>query len=74
MNSTQILGLTLTDFATDELSGMVEPVPLSITYGRLAELLDQAEQIHQVREQRPSYGVVSQRQTKKRERPSSPVV
>uniref|UniRef100_A0A0B7KR42 Uncharacterized protein n=1 Tax=Bionectria ochroleuca TaxID=29856 RepID=A0A0B7KR42_BIOOC len=70
LNQDQVVPLMLSDFATDILSALSGSISLSITYKRLAELLDQAEQMHQVREQGRSSGIKSQRITRKRKRPS----
>lgn len=71
MNQAQVFRLTLNDFATDELCGVLEPVELFITYGRLAELLDQAEEIQRAREHGPGSGIRSSRKTRRRKRDSS---
>ncbi|KAK3943624.1 hypothetical protein QBC46DRAFT_27069 [Diplogelasinospora grovesii] len=72
VNHTECLTLSLSDFATDEISSGDEPVSLSIQFGRLADFLAQAEQIHQAREPDNRQGVKSSRRPKKRRLPSSP--
>jgi hypothetical protein len=73
MDQAQDLQLALNDFATDALSEVVsESTSLSISYEKLAGLLNQAEEIHKAREQGPGGGVKSGRKLKKRPRSSSP--
>lgn len=72
INQGRELRLTLSDFATDKLSNVPESATLVITYGKLAQLLDRAEQMQKVREQGSAGGTKSDRKTKKRPRSSSP--
>ncbi|KAK0704258.1 hypothetical protein B0T21DRAFT_377859 [Apiosordaria backusii] len=68
-NQTANLQLTLGDFAPDEFCEGMESVTLLIPYMRLAEFVDQAEQLQRVREQQTGVGVQWNRILKKR--PSS---
>jgi hypothetical protein len=70
INQERELRLTLSDFATDKLCDILDSPTLVITYGKLAQLLDRAEQMQQVRES--AGGTKSGRKTKKRQRSSSP--
>lgn len=69
-NQAKCLDLALSDFATDELCEGLDSATLSIRYVRLAELVDRAEQLQRVREER--MGVRSQKKLLKRKRTSSP--
>ncbi|KAH7303708.1 hypothetical protein B0I35DRAFT_155880 [Stachybotrys elegans] len=67
VNSTEVVRLSLGDFAPDELCGGLGATELHITYARLAELLVQAEEMQTAREHVENGGVRSGR--KKRRRP-----
>lgn len=59
MNVDEALSLALNDFATDELCINTRNTSVSISYKRLAEMLNDAEEVQQVRE--GSGGVRSKR-------------
>lgn len=71
LNKTQSIRLTLSDFATDELCKGLESRDFYISYGRLADLLDEAEDMQRTRERGQGEGVKTRRQIKRRKRPSS---
>ena len=71
VNLSHDLRLGLRDFATDKLSEALGSIPLSISYERLAELLNKAEEIQKAREQGPGGGIKSSRKLKRRRRSSS---
>ncbi|KAL0930285.1 uncharacterized protein CTRU02_212489 [Colletotrichum truncatum] len=71
VNGTDNIQLALSDFATDALSD-VSTTPINIKLDRLAELLDEAEEVHKAREEGLGGGIRSKRTIKKRPRSSSP--
>ncbi|KAK1520014.1 hypothetical protein CABS01_16555 [Colletotrichum abscissum] len=70
MNETGDIRLALSDFATDALSGGLA-TSLCIKFKKLAELLDEAEEIQKAREEGSDGGIRSKRILKKRRRSSS---
>ncbi|KDN62342.1 hypothetical protein CSUB01_11473 [Colletotrichum sublineola] len=71
VNGTNDIQLALSDFATDALSH-VSTTSICIKFERLAQLLDEAEQVQKVREEGSGGGIRSKRTFKKRPRSSSP--
>ncbi|KDN62218.1 hypothetical protein CSUB01_12299 [Colletotrichum sublineola] len=71
VNGTDVIQLALCDFTTDALSD-VSTASICIKFERLAELLDEAEEIQKAREQGSDGGIRSKRTLKKRPRSSSP--
>lgn len=79
VNSTNVLGLSLDDFATDEISTnrhFGDSTEVNISYKKLAQLLNRAEEMQESRE--PTQGsrghsAKSKRKTRKRKRSSSPL-
>lgn len=77
-NSTNILCLSLNDFATDEISTKIDftnSTKVNISYKKLAQFLNRAEEMQESRE--PTQGsrgksVKSNRKTRKRKRSSTP--
>ncbi|KAK4446492.1 hypothetical protein QBC34DRAFT_411313 [Podospora aff. communis PSN243] len=69
----ETLKLSLSDFATDEISSGYGSVHLSISFRQLADFLARAELMRQTREpESESRGIKSRRQTRKRRPSSSP--
>ncbi|KAK0655458.1 hypothetical protein B0T16DRAFT_397019 [Cercophora newfieldiana] len=73
IDSQDSLQLSLSDFATDEISSGYESTSLSIPFRQLADLLTQAEEMRQAREAESGpRGIRSRRRTRKRKLSSSP--
>ncbi|KAI1839507.1 hypothetical protein JX266_014281, partial [Neoarthrinium moseri] len=74
VNQSAKLDLYLDEFATDALPDKCERILFSMTFEKLAELLDKAEGIHEAREAgQIGKGIRSKPRTRKRKRSSSPV-
>jgi hypothetical protein len=77
-NSTNVLCLSLDDFATDEISTNMhfgDSTKVNISYKKLAQFLNRAEEMQESREPTQGSGaqsIKSKRQTRKRKRSSTP--
>ncbi len=78
VNSTNVLCLTLDDFATDEISkkaDLGESERVEISYEKLAQFLNKAEEMQEAREPiqgRQHRSLASRRKTRKRRRSPTP--
>ncbi|KID81130.1 recQ family helicase [Metarhizium guizhouense ARSEF 977] len=70
-NAEKYLKLTLGDFATDALSASHESVPLSISYSRLFDILQQAEEMEPTKVANVADSVVKSRRVTRKRRLSS---